>query len=310
MKRSLILTNINQLDASHNYGLTIGNFDGVHRGHQFLIKKLQELSVAQNEKLVLMTFVPHPRFVLGTKNERFLLNNYKQRRELLEQLGVEYIIEASFDRDFSTLSPDLFLKKFIVAHPNIKSLYLGHDFTFGSNKEGNFEFAKSALSPSGISVEILPRLVDAKISSSIIRDKLLKGDVCSANTMLGRSFYTEGLVVKGEGRGKKIGFPTANIKIDNETIIPERGVYVTETLYKGTKYKSVTNIGLNPTFTESEELNIETHIIDFDIDIYGELLRVSFLDKIRKEKKFESVNLLVEQINKDKIFARDYFEKD
>lgn len=292
-------------------GLTIGNFDGVHIGHRQLLMKIKEQCLTKNLQFVVVTFIPHPQKILQPEKERFLITSYEQRRILLKKLGVDYLIEMKFTRDFSTLAPENFLKDYLFCYPELKDFYLGYDFAFGANKQGDFDLVKSNCIPKGIDVEIQPKfeLNGQVVSSSYIRDKVLGGELKDAAQLLGRSFHLEGLVIKGEGRGKKIGYPTANIQVSQDLMVPQKGVYITKTIYNGMTFQSVTNIGNNPTFKDTHQLHIETNLFDFDTDIYGEMLDIQFLHKIRDEKKFATVNDLIFQIKHDVEYAKDFLSK-
>ncbi len=289
-------------------GLTIGNFDGVHIGHRELLKKIKSECVSKNLFFVVVTFIPHPQKILQPEKERFLINSYDQRRKLLEDLGVDFLIEIGFTRDFSTLPPEDFLETHLLSYTNLKNFYLGYDFAFGANKQGDFDLVKELCKPLNVNVEIQPKFEfnQQVVSSSLIRDHIGSGEIHKAEELLGRPFHLEGVVVKGEGRGKKIGFPTANIQVSPDLIVPHRGVYVTRTKYNGMIYNSITNIGHNPTFKDTQQLHIETNLFDFDTDIYGENLDIEFLHKVRDEKKFPTVNDLIAQIKTDVVFAKDY----
>jgi riboflavin kinase/FMN adenylyltransferase len=287
-------------------GLTIGNFDGVHVGHRQLLNKIKNECAEKGLSFVVVTFVPHPQKILQPEKERFLLNSYEKRRELLSELGVNYLVEMKFTRDFSTLPPEEFMKKYLFDYEGLRDFYLGYDFAFGANKQGGHDLAREFCRPLGIHVEIQPKFeVNGEVvSSTLIRDLIQHGKVDEAEKFLSRAFHLEGVVIKGEGRGKKIGYPTANIQVSPDLIVPENGVYVTRTRYQNMTYKSVTNIGHNPTFKEGRQLHIETNIFDFDSDIYGEKLEIEFLKKIRDEKKFPTVNDLIVQIKADVETAR------
>lgn len=289
-------------------GLTIGNFDGVHIGHRELLKKIKAECRSKNLLFVVVTFVPHPQKILQPEKERFLINSYQQRRDLLEQLEVDVLIEMNFTRDFSTLKAEEFISEYLLSYPNLKDFYLGYDFAFGANKEGGYDLVNSICHPQGVEVQIQPKyeFQGEVVSSSLIRERLLSGKIDIVEKILQRPFYLEGVVIKGEGRGKKIGYPTANIQVSSDLIVPQKGVYVTKTIYKGMTYQSVTNIGNNPTFKEGNQLHIETNLFDFNSDIYGEVLDIHFLHKIRDEKKFPTVNDLIAQIKMDVKTAKDY----
>lgn len=289
-------------------GLTIGNFDGVHLGHQELLNKIKKECQSKKQKFVVVTFVPHPQKILQPDRNRFLINSYAQRRSLLEAIGVDVLIELKFTRDFSTLDPEAFLNKFLLIYPRLKTFYLGYDFAFGANKEGDHDLVKSICEPKGIKVEIQPKFEfdQRTVSSSLIRELLSQGKIHEVNEVLNRPYHLEGVVVKGQGRGKKIGFPTANVQVGEDLMIPTKGVYITRTIYKGMTYQSITNIGNNPTFNDGMELHVETNLFDFDLDIYGEKIDIEFLHKIRDEKKFSTVNELIAQIKADVEIAKNY----
>lgn len=297
-----ILTSLNDFKYKHkNVAITIGNFDGIHLGHQALIKDIMKITQERKETLVVCTFVPHPKFIL-TNTQSFLLNGYLERRELLQTLGVHFLLEFEFNRDFSTQSPNDFLNNHIAKFPFVKSLYLGHDFAFGANKAGDHDFVKQYCNQHKINCflekEFSPNN-SIKVSSTTIRNHLLNGEVNKANDLLGRNFYVTGRVIKGMGRGKTIGFPTANILFSSDRLIPKTGVYKSLVKFNGLNYNSITNIGYNPTFNNETSINFETHIFDFDNDIYGDELTVELIRFIRSEKKFNNVNELISQIKND-----------
>ncbi len=278
--------------------LTIGNFDGVHLGHQYLIASIRS-KIGSSEDLAVMTFVPHPLEILGPLDS-FLLNSYSDRRELFEGKGVDFLLEVKFSRDFSTLKPEEFLDRFVLSSPKVKKLFLGYDFSFGANKAGNFDFAKKYLECKGIEVHMLePSHELNPPSSTLIRNLLINGEIQKANELLGRPFYLSGRVVKGAGRGRLIGFPTANLEVEKNRLIPKNGVYASYVTRAGQRIKSITNIGFNPTFTEQKIKQVETFIFNFNDDLYGETLKVELIQKIRDEKKFSSATELVAQISAD-----------
>jgi riboflavin kinase/FMN adenylyltransferase len=308
-----ITSNIEELKnivGTEGVYLTIGNFDGVHLGHRDFLNHIKNESISNNAKFVVITFVPHPSFVLQPKTN-FLLNTYDERRELLSQIGVDVLLELNFTRDFSTQSPINFLNEFVFDLKGLRKVFLGHDFHFGANKEGNHSLAKSIASDRNIEIILHTefKLKNDTVSSSQIREHLRNGDVESATGKLGREFFLSGRVIKGQGRGKQIGFPTANLGYDKDMIIPAKGVYATKTNINGMIYESVTNIGHNPTFNTGYDIHVETHILGFNRDIYGENIMVSFYKKLRDEKKFSSVNELVTQIDLDVNQVKNLYGK-
>jgi len=295
-------------DVYPEIGLTIGNFDGVHLGHRQLLKKIKSECVSKKLSFVVMTFIPHPQKILQPEKERFLINSYDQRRKLLRKLGVDFLIEMGFTRDFSTQPPEKFLQDHLLFYPKLRDFYLGYDFAFGANKQGDFDLVKALCKPLNVEVEIQPKFEfkGKVVSSSLIRERIISGNLGEAQELLDRPFHLEGVVVKGEGRGRKIGFPTANIQVSPDLIVPHRGVYITRTIYNGMTYNSITNIGHNPTFKDTHQLHIETNLFDFDTDIYGETLDIEFLQKVRDERKFPTVNDLIAQIKDDVCTAKNF----
>ncbi|MCK5884552.1 MAG: bifunctional riboflavin kinase/FAD synthetase [Bacteriovoracaceae bacterium] len=280
--------------------ITIGNFDGVHRGHSEFIHEIKKVATETCAKLVAITFVPHPNFIIRP-SDYFLINSYEERRTLLENIGIDYLYEIDFDRDFSTLLPTVFLDKFILVDRNISGLFFGHDFVFGSNKSGGHDLAADYCRSRGVELTILEKFLvkGERVSSSLVRDLIRAGDVKKAAGFLGRNYHISGTVIRGMGRGRELGYSTANINYSKDIVIPSNGVYCTQTTYKGITYSSITNVGLNPTFNDITEVSIETHLLDFNRDIYGETISVSFIHRIRDERKFNSRAELVAQIKAD-----------
>lgn len=301
-----VIQSILEIPQEEKIGITIGNFDGVHIGHQHLLQDIRKKCNEKGLLFVVVTFIPHPQKILSPGKDRFLINSYLYKRELLENLGVDYLIEVDFNRDFSTLSAEVFLKNFLLPHSGLEDIYLGYDFAFGANKQGDFDIVKETCKNVNVFIQPKFELTGQLVSSTLIRGLINRGELFKVQEVLGRAFRLEGTVIKGEGRGKKIGFPTANILIDSDLIIPAKGVYVSRTTNKGMTYNSITNVGNNPTFNSSESIFIETHLFDFDDFLYGENIEVELYSKLRDEKKFSSVNELVEQIKKDIELAKEF----
>ena len=289
-----------EIKKDTSYGLIIGNFDGVHNGHQYLLKKIKKNCDKKNQKLLALTFVPHPATILFNKKS-FLINSYKERKELLLKSGVDIVAELNFTKDFSLQSPEDFLEKYVALSTCIKIIYVGHDFSFGKNKKGDYSFLKKYCESKGMDVELLDEYKDGskKMSSSVIREYLKMGKIALASKMLGRPFSLFGKVKRGKGRGKKMGWPTANLELDEDRIVPQFGVYATGVKFKDKNYLSLTHIGENPTFCDEKKTNIETYIHGFKEDLYGEFIFIEFFDKIRDEKKFLSQRDLETEIKKD-----------
>ncbi|OIQ18496.1 MAG: riboflavin biosynthesis protein RibF [Bacteriovorax sp. MedPE-SWde] len=288
--------------------ITIGNFDGVHCGHREILKRVKSECDNKNLTLVVITFVPHPIQILAPRSN-FLLNTYDERRELFKEIGIEVLLELEFSRDFSTMQPDSFMDKYILQANNVEIFYIGHDFAFGANKKGNHEFIKSFCDGRNVAVTVLDKYLDSNqdVSSSCVREALDSGDIEKANSFLGRNFFVTGRVIKGEGRGRQIGVPTANLDYPEARKIPTKGVYVSKCTVGKNIWHSITNVGNNPTFNDTRKLFVETHIFDFDNDIYGEEIKVEFLHKLRDEAKFSGVNELIKQIKSDINEAKEFF---
>lgn len=307
-----IVNSLNELDTVYTEKkvyVTIGNFDGVHLGHREFLDKIKKDCEKESAKFVVVTFTPHPLQILKAQTG-FLINTFAERRELLAECGVDYLFEIGFTRDFSTLSPEEFLEGYIFTSKSVAKIYLGHDFAFGANKSGDFHVAKKVCDQKGAKLILQQefKVENESVSSTEVRGEIAKGDMEKTSELLGRNYYLSGRVIKGEGRGKKIGFPTANLGYDKDLLIPMRGVYITQVQLGDMLYNSLTNIGINPTFNQGYTIHVESHLLDFSNDIYGDEIRINFIKKIRDEKKFSSVNDLIAQIDFDVKLARDYFK--
>lgn len=283
--------------------VTVGNYDGVHLGHQAILRSMLSEKKAEGGKVVVLSFSPHPIFVLAPDKQVSLIYDEDEKREALESMGVDLLIQQKFDRAFASISAEAFFNEILVDQLRMKSLHVGYDFKFGKGKSGTVELLQRWCHDSEIHfVRHSPVIVDGfPCSSTRIRECLATGDVRKAAELLGRLFSYQGIVVKGNQRGRQIGFPTANLKINPKITLP-LGVYATQTTHAGKTYRSVTNIGRRPTFHGADEevpVAIETHILGFSEEIYGETIRVEFFSRIRAEKKFESVDDLINQINLD-----------
>lgn len=292
--------------------VTIGNFDGVHLGHQQLIDNVVREAQFYGAPSVVYTFHPHPVKVLHPERPTYRLFDLKDQQEQFEKRGVEYVVIEEFTKEFSQLSPQRFLDEYIIGKLHPKTLVVGHDFSFGADRAGNLQFLERYCSEKGIRLIIIPPYQHSGqvVSSSAIRESLKAGQVEKANELLGRTYYLRGHVEKGFQRGRTIGVPTANIHPDVE-FIPRKGVYCTLTKFGGHQYASITNIGVNPTFQSQnkEGIKIETHLFDFDAQLYGVEVEVYLLHFIRDEMKFSGVEELKTQIQNDMQAARRYFHE-
>lgn len=288
--------------------LTLGVFDGLHLGHQEIMRKVVERAKAVDAVATAITFDPHPRALLHPDSAPPLLQTLDQRLANLEVLGIEQTIVIPFTREFSDQPAENFLSEIIHDRLHAKEVYLGKGFAFGKDRGGNIELLRSMSEKLGFVADEVDeiQLRGMRISSSKIRKLLANGYVNLARRMLGRPYGVEGVIIRGNRRGHTIGFPTANLKPHNR-VIPRYGVYATATLIDGTWRKSITNIGVRPTFESEAEPSIETYVFDYDGDLYGDVLRVRFLHRIRDERKFSGIDELKAQIEKDSNRARNYF---
>jgi riboflavin kinase / FMN adenylyltransferase len=288
--------------------LTMGVFDGTHLGHQLIFKSVVERAHAIGAIPTVITFDPHPRAVLSPQSAPKLLQTFDQKIEAFGVLGIEQTIVINFTKEFASVDARTFIRDVIYDRLHANEVYLGRGFAFGHKRAGNIELLREESQQLGFFADEIPevRMRGKRISSSLIRQLLSEGHVNLARRMLGRPYGVEGRVVSGDERGRKIGFPTANLKAQNR-VIPSRGVYITATLIDGIWRRSVTNIGIRPTFENSEDVLIETHILDWSGDLYGDVLRVRFLHRLRDEKKFNSIDELKRQIEYDVRRAIMYF---
>ena len=252
------------------------------------------------ERILVITFNPHPLQVIKNK-KNFLINTHEEKRNLLMAEGVDFFFEIIFDRYLSQLSPLQFSNKFFSQIAGLRKIFVGYNFTFGINKEGEFNFLKSSFKNSLVSVELFNefRLDDNEVSSTQIRHYLSLGKIKLVNRLLGRKYFLSGNVIKSLGRGKRIGRPTINLQYNDDLCLPKRGVYATEVHVGPERFDSITNIGIRPTFNDNRGPSIETHILNFNQTLYSKKVKISFISRIRDEKKFPSPDHLVEQIKQD-----------
>jgi riboflavin kinase/FMN adenylyltransferase len=290
--------------------LTLGVFDGLHLGHQLIMQTVVERARATGSVPTVITFDPHPRAVLHPESAPPLLQTFDQKIEAFGVLGIEQTIVVRFTKQFSSIRAADFLSDVIVDRLHAKEVYLGKGFAFGHEREGNIDLLKSVGAELGFIAGEVPevRLRGARVSSSKIRGLLAAGQVNLARRMLGRPYGVEGRVERGAERGHKLGFPTANLHPHNR-VIPRNGVYVTGTLIDGQWRRSVTNVGLRPTFADAVEPSVETFVLNWDGDLYGDVVRVRFLYRLRDERKFNSLDELKRQITRDVERANNYFER-
>ena len=288
--------------------VTIGTFDGVHIGHQKIIKRLMNTGKSDHLKSVILTFFPHPRMVLQKDSNIKLINTIDERSHILDDLGLDYLLIKKFTKTFSRLSAKDFVKQILVDTLNAKKVIIGYDHRFGRNRNADINDLKNFGIMYGFEVEEISveDIDDVAVSSTKIRKALNEGDIAKANSFLGYHFMLNGTVVKGKGLGKKIDYPTANILIKEDyKLIPKRGSYIVNAKINDKLYFGMMNIGVNPTVNGEKE-TIEVHFFDLNKDIYNRKLQIHLLERIRDEQKFESLEALKTQLQKDKERALNY----
>ncbi len=291
---------------------TIGNFDGVHLGHQKIVASVVHRAREQGRPAVAITFEPHPLKVLHPELAPKMIQTLAQKEESLESLGIDALLVIPFTRDFSLTEPEIFVKEFLAGRLGTSEILLGAHFAFGRGKRGNLELLQTMGPSLGFAAEGVPEVLraDAPVSSTRIREAILEGDIADANSMLGRPHVLDGLIARGDRMGRKIGFPTINLKPENE-LYPADGVYFSRVFFKsfGREFDCVTNIGRRPTVYEDYETTIESYVLDFSSDVYGERIRLFFHDRVREERRFASMLELTAQIRRDIDATRAYFAK-
>ncbi|HCM41398.1 MAG: riboflavin biosynthesis protein RibF [Bdellovibrionales bacterium GWC1_52_8] len=305
-----IIRGISQL--SHNLPhpvVTIGNFDGVHIGHREIIELVKAKALARGGSSVVYTFRPHPQATLSTAGAVSLLTTYDEKLEILAELGVDLVVEEPFTREFSTIEPEQFFNDLILHRLSAEAIVVGYDFSFGKERKGHIPALQAFCNSAGVELTVVPphRLEGEIVSSTHVRQHLLAAEVEMAEPLLSRPFFYRGVVVRGEGRGRQLGFPTANLKLENKLTLP-LGVYASNAIFEGKAYPSVTNIGVRPTFYPDPEHQlpalVETHLLDVNLNLYGNTLEVRFKKYLRPEQRFASIDGLKKQIALDSEEAR------
>ncbi len=287
--------------------LTIGVFDGVHRGHQKILKALTAGAKANGAVAVVLSFYPHPATILGKSKDFKCLSSPDEKADLLDSYGVDVLISHPFSVEIASLSPEAFMGN-LQKHLELENLLVGYDFALGKNRQGDATYLAEMGRKDGYAVERFEPFLDDEgiISSTRVRDALLDGNVLTANQLLGHPYLLTGKVIRGDGRGRKINIPTANIDVSSEKAIPANGVYACFVYADGIRHLAVTNIGIRPTFTpDKAEANIEAHLLDFKGDLYDKTLKLEFIAHLRPEKKFSGVEELLAQIHADIKKARE-----
>jgi riboflavin kinase/FMN adenylyltransferase len=301
-----ILYQLSDVTFIKNSVVTVGTFDGVHLAHQELIRDVVQRARGRKGRSVVITFDPHPKEVL-TGKPLHLLTSIEERQQMCEALGVDMFFRTEFTYDFSRQSSRDFYLRYVIQGTGVTEVIEGYDHHFGRDREGSieellklgreFEFSVDALKPVYVDEEI--------VSSSQIRQHLLQGRVDRADRLLGRPYPVTGRVIRGDGRGRQLGYPTANLQLaSNRKMIPQDGIYFAQVEVDSTTYSCMVSIGVRPTFFTHGHRTIEAHLLDFDADLYGKTMTLQFLKRLREERKFENAEQLIEQMNKDKEESR------
>ena len=294
----------------HGCGLTIGSFDGIHLGHQALIRSMVQAASGSGVPSVVLTFYPHPSVVLRGRQPAFYITTPEEKASILEGLGVEVVITQRFDERLSMVSADSFLDM-LQERLGFGDLWVGEDFALGHRREGNRLFLERASQERGFTLHIFPPVIigGEVVSSTRVREALRSGDVARAATYLGRRFVVPGRVVKGAGRGKRLGIPTANLSVWEERAYPGPGVYACLAEVDGRRWKAVANIGVRPTFEQAQPApTVEAYLLDFDQDLYDREVKLIFVERLRDERRFPGAEALLGQIQRDVRRAREILE--
>jgi len=288
----------------------LGNFDGLHRGHTKIIERVRRVSAERGGTSLVLTFDPHPPRIVRPDKAPALLMTFDQKLEALEKAGIHGVAVVRFTHELSRWEPETFVKTVLVDWLRVAEVWVGADFLFGRDRSGNFSLLRAAGAQYGFRTEKIDpvRYKDFVVSSTRIRRLVAEGRVDEAGALLGHHFYIDGTVTKGAGRGRELGVPTANLETGNE-LVPPHGVYATTLAVGGVVHPGVTNVGLRPTFEDVTRTTIETHVLDGNRDLYGQTVRLAFIQRLRDERRFPDVDALKAQIDADVRRARRLFDR-
>lgn len=301
---------LNETDAPRGGVITIGNFDGLHRGHQELLAQVIDDAERRSVPSIVVTFDPHPASIVQPDRAPARILTLAQKRELIERAGIDVLLVVPFTHVTSRISAETFVREFVASKLNAVSVHVGEDFVFGAGRRGNAEMLRSIGEELGFETRLAPvvEIEGRKISSTWLREVIRSGEIELCRRMLGRDLFIDGRVVTGRRLGRKMGVPTVNLDSENE-LYPESGVFVTSSRFDtfGRTFQGITNIGVRPTLYENFARTIETHILDFHANVYGDQVRLFFHDRVRDEKQFASALELTTQIRRDIDAARSWF---
>ena len=298
-----VYNDLSLIEKNENTIITIGTFDGVHLGHQEIFNVLTINAKNNGCRSFVLTFEPHPRMVIQPNYELKLLTTFQEKVDLLEEMGIDNLLVIPFTKEFSQLSSEEFFRQYILEGLGVKKIVIGYDHHFGKGRDGDEKKIREWGFANSFEVQKTEAVTinETVVSSSTIRNLLSMGEVVKAAALLGRNYSYSGKVVVGDRRGRELGFPTANIQLENEfKLIPKNGVYAVKVSLENETFNGVMNIGIRPTFKETTIVLSEVHILNFNKDIYGKIIRVEFIEWIRDEQKFSSKEELIKQIEIDK----------
>jgi riboflavin kinase/FMN adenylyltransferase len=302
---------LTDLPAFRNAVITIGTFDGVHIGHQAILEKLAQRAREVGGESVLITFDPHPRLVLSPQNVSVeLLSSLAEKLEALSHVGIDNVVVVPFTAAFANMSASSYVRDFLITHFHPHTFIIGYDHRFGYKREGDFHLLEKLKTEYHFLLEEIPvqEIQDLAISSTRVREALHQGNISKANDYLGRPYTLRGQVVHGEQRGRRIGYPTANMECDDiHKLIPANGVYAIRAFVNAKTYIGMMNIGIRPTVSHANKRSVEAHLFDFHDDIYGETVRIEMIQRLRDEQKFDSIDALQAQLDQDKLQAQKVF---
>ena len=303
---------LRQTDLPRDCVATIGNFDGIHIGHQEILRRVVERARETQRQSVVITFDPHPVSVVAPDRAPRQILTLPQKQELLASLGIDALLVVPFTAEFARWTADRFIDDFLAAALKVREIFIGRDFCFGAGREGNLAKLEASSSKHGFVVHGVDdvRIRGIRVSSSLIRDAIDKGAMRATAAALNRTYFIDGRVATGRRLGRKIGFPTVNVDPSND-LYPAGGVYITTSRFESfaRSFQSVTNIGVRPTLYENYAVTIESHILDFDSNVYGDTVRVYFHELLRREHQFRSALELTNQIRQDIVRSREYFAR-
>ena len=295
----IIINSLNEIKRFDKSVVTIGKFDGIHKGHTVLIEKSVEYAKKENLNSIVFTFKNSPVSYFSNIVTREIITE-REKMDKLKSLGVNVVIDIPFNEEMANISAENFVKEILIDKLNVKKLIIGHDFAFAKNREGTPAVLEILGKKYGFTVDVIKPVTinDIRVSSTYVKDLVYSGRVEEVKNYLGRNYFIEGEVIHAKKLGRTIGFPTANIKLQENLVIPKRGIYATKVYIGNEIYLGATNIGYNPT-VNGEKMSIETNILEFDKDIYGKTIKLEFLERIRDEKKFKDLNELKIQLKMD-----------